>query len=70
MGNSLTGTKKKADPTEEAKLWKRNLSKEMRKLDRDIAEQERNEKKAAAEIKKLAKINQLSNFFSNYYNFY
>ena len=70
MGNSLSGTKKKADPIEEAKLWKKNLSKEMRKLDRDIADQERNEKKAAAEIKKLAKINQLSNFVSNYYNFH
>jgi hypothetical protein len=67
MGPSLSsGTKKKADPAEEAKQWKRNLSKEMRKLDRDIAEQERNEKKAAVEIKKLAKINQLSKFVISY----
>eukprot|EP00981_Chlorochromonas_danica_P003312 scaffold644_cov168-Ochromonas_danica.AAC.4 len=48
------------DPTELAKEWKRNLQKEMRKIDRDISNIKREEDRAVKECKKLAKANQLS----------
>eukprot|EP01031_Cornospumella_fuschlensis_P043931 gene43931-53711_t len=48
------------DPQELAKEWKRNLQKEMRKIDRDIAGIKREEDRAVKECKRLAKANQLS----------
>jgi hypothetical protein len=56
---------KKTDPAEEAKVWKRNLEKEMRKLDRDFASLHRAENKAVSDCKKLAKMNPASNNFNH-----
>lgn len=50
----------KQDTAEIAKEWKRNLQKEMRKIDRDIANIKREEDRASKECKKLAKAGQLS----------
>lgn len=50
----------KQDPTELAKEWKRNLQKEMRKIDREIVSIKREEERAVKECKKLAKANHLS----------
>jgi hypothetical protein len=46
---------KKVDPIEQAKEWKRNLAKESRKLDRDILNMQRAEKRAMKECKIYAK---------------
>jgi hypothetical protein len=46
---------KKVDPIEQAKEWKRNLAKESRKLDRDILNLQRAEKRAMKECKIYAK---------------
>ena len=51
--------KEKKSPADEAKEWKRQLSREMRRIDRDMNDLTRAEKNAAAECKKLAKQNQL-----------
>ena len=47
--------KKKVDPAESAKEWKRNLQKESRNIERDIAKLQKEEQKAIKECKKLAK---------------
>lgn len=52
--------KEKKTPEDEAKEWKKKLSKEMRHIDRDMNALTRAESKAASECKKLAKQNQLS----------
>ena len=52
-------TEKKVDSNEEAKLWKRNLNKEIRRLDKDLNDLTRSEKTALAECKKLSKMNQI-----------
>lgn len=57
---SSGGSKSKGDPAELAKEWKRNLQKEMRKIEKDIAQIKREEDKAVKECKKLAKANQMS----------
>lgn len=49
---------KKVDPIDQAKNWKRQIEREARKLDRDIANLQRAEKKAMIEAKKLAKTGQ------------
>ncbi len=54
------GGGKKVDPQESAKEWKRNLQKEMRKIDRDIADIKRQEDRAMKECKALAKKNHAS----------
>jgi charged multivesicular body protein 3 len=60
-GNSpSTAKKSKDDPVELAKEWKRNLQKEVRKMDRDILAIKRQEDRAKKECQKLAKQNQLS----------
>jgi hypothetical protein len=46
---------KKVDPIEQAKEWKRNLARESRKLDRDILNLQRAEKRAMKECKIYAK---------------
>ena len=51
--------KEKKAPEDEAKEWKKKLSKEMRRMDRDMNELVKAEKKASADCKKLAKQNQL-----------
>lgn len=50
----------KVDPVDQAKEWKRNLQKEMRRLDRDILNIKREEDKAVKEVKALIKKNQHS----------
>jgi hypothetical protein len=46
---------KKVDPIDQAKEWKRNLARESRKLDRDILDLQRAEKRAMKECKIYAK---------------
>jgi len=48
------------DPLDDAKEWKRNLQKEMRKIDRDIINIKRQEDRAMKECKALAKANRAS----------
>jgi charged multivesicular body protein 3 len=55
----LFGTKK-VDPIDQAKEWKRNVGKEVRKIEREIAHLGREEQKAIKECKKLAKSGQVS----------
>lgn len=47
--NFFGAPQKKIDPAEEAKTWKRNLAKEGRRLERDIMDLNRAEKKALLE---------------------
>ena len=55
-GGGGGGTKKsKNDPQELGKEWKRNLAKEVRKIERDIGNIKREEAKALQECKNLAK---------------
>ena len=58
-GFSLFGGKQK-DPAELAKEWKRNLQKEMRKIDRDITDIRRQEEKSVKECKALAKAGRMN----------
>lgn len=51
--------KPKVDPIEEAKNWKRELTKESRKIERDIASIQREEQKALRECKKLVQSHHL-----------
>lgn len=51
--------KPKVDPMEEAKNWKRELMKESRKIERDIASIQREEQKALRECKKLVQSHQV-----------
>lgn len=46
----------KVDPVEAAKACKRNIEREARKMDRDIAAMRNQEKKALAECKKYVKM--------------
>lgn len=45
----------KEDPADQAKRWKREITRQSRRLDRDISSIERAEKKAMSECKKYAK---------------
>jgi SRSO17 transposase len=58
--SSQKESSKKGDPAELAKEWKRNLQKEVRKMDRDILNIKRQEDRATKECQKLAKSNQIS----------
>ena len=49
------GLKKKSDPLEDMKKWKRELAKEGRQMEREIRKIEDAEKKSKAECQKLAK---------------
>ena len=48
------GLKKRADPLEDMKKWRRELKKEGRQMEREIRKIEEAEKKSAAECQKLA----------------
>jgi len=55
----IFGQQKKIDPVEEAKIWKRQLAKEMRRIDRSILEIQRAEKKSVSDCKAYAKKNNM-----------
>eukprot|EP01035_Chromulina_nebulosa_P034209 gene34209-45879_t len=55
-----SNSKGNGDPIELAKEWKRNLQKEVRTLDRDIANIRRQEDKAMKECRALVKANRAS----------
>jgi hypothetical protein len=52
--------KKKNDPIDQCKQWKRDLQKEIRRMDRDISDIKRAEQKSIAECKTLAKKGRMS----------
>ena len=53
--NIFGNAQPKLTPAEQAKEWKRNITKEMRSIDRDIEKLHREEKKSLLECKKLLK---------------
>ena len=53
--NIFGNAKPNLTPAEQAKEWKRNITKEMRSIDRDIEKLHREEKKSLLECKKLLK---------------
>ena len=56
MMEAITGLfKKPVDPVKEAKQWQRNISKEMRALDRQMTNMNREEQKIIKELKATAK---------------
>ena len=59
FGGSSSGGKK-TDPMDVAKQWKRDLQKEIRRMDRDISNIKRAEQKSLAECKTLAKKGRLN----------
>lgn len=52
--------KEKKDPYDQAKEWKRNLQKEIRRMDRDISNLKRAEQRSIKECQSLAKKNRVS----------
>lgn len=54
------GERKSTDPMDLAKQWKRNLQKEIRRMDRDISDIKRSEQRSLAECKALAKKGRIS----------
>jgi charged multivesicular body protein 2A len=58
---NIFGTPKQVvDPLEQAKEWKRHMSREQRSMERDIVRIKKEESKAMAECKKLAKSGNIS----------
>lgn len=56
---NFLGIGKKVDPTEQAKEWKREIVRQQKTIERDIGKIKKEEQKAIAECKKLAKANQV-----------
>jgi charged multivesicular body protein 3 len=59
-GDDGAKKKDKNDPIQQGKEWKRNLQKEIRRIDRDIANIKRMEQKSMKECQALAKAGRIS----------